>query len=101
MYYMSPPIREYPERLWVMSMGQPKVALVFSRRQREQLEGMTFSGSLSTGQAVRMPIVFPNASRKHIRQIARQMGLFEIDGASPIAIPAPEMPVFGAIATHF
>jgi len=30
-----------------MSMGQPKGALVFSRRQREQLKGMAISGSLS------------------------------------------------------
>ena len=82
-----------------MSMGQPKAALVFGRRQREQLEGMAISGSLSAGLAVRVPIVFPNASGKHIRQIARQMGLFEIDSASPLGISAPEMPVFRSIAT--
>jgi hypothetical protein len=82
-----------------MSMGQPNGALVFSRRQREQLEGMAISGSLSAGLAVRIPNVFPNASGKHIRQIARQMGLFEIDSASPIGISAPEMPVCRPIAT--
>ena len=96
---MSPPIREYPGHLWVMSMGQPKGALVFSRREREEPEGMAISGSLSAGLAVREPIVFPNASGKRIQQIARQMGLFEIDGASPIGIPAPEIPVFRSIAT--
>jgi hypothetical protein len=96
---MSPPIREYPGHLWVMSMGQPNGALVFSRRQREQLEGMAISGSLSAGLAVRVPIVFPNASGKHIRQIARQMGLFEIDSASPSGISAPEIPVSRSIAT--
>jgi hypothetical protein len=82
-----------------MSMGQPKGALVFSRRQREQPEGMAISGSLSAGLAVRVPFVFPNAAGKRIRQIARQMGLFEIDGASPIGSSAPEMPVFRSIAT--
>jgi hypothetical protein len=82
-----------------MSMGQPKGALVFSRRQREQLEGMVTSGSLSAGLPVRVPFAFPNASGKRTRQIARQMGLFEIDGASPIGIPAPEIPVFRSIAT--
>jgi hypothetical protein len=82
-----------------MSMGQPKAALVFGRRQREQLEGMPISGSLSAGLAVRVHFVFPNASGKHIRQIARQMGLFEIDGASPTGISAPGMPVFRSVAT--
>jgi hypothetical protein len=82
-----------------MSMGQPKGALVFSRRQREQLEGMTISGSLPAGVAVRVSIVFPKASGKHVRQIARQMGLFEIDSASPLGISAPEIPVFRSIAT--
>jgi hypothetical protein len=96
---MSPPIREYPGHLWVMSMGQPKAALVFSRRQREQVEGMAISSSLSAGLVVRVPIVFPNASGKHIRQFARQFGVFEIDGASPLGISAPEMPVFRSIAT--
>ena len=96
---MSPPIHENPGHLWVMSMGQPKGALVFSRRQREQPEGMAISDSLSAGLAVRVAIVFPNASGKHIRLIARQMGLFEIDGASPLGIPAPEMPVFRSTAT--
>jgi hypothetical protein len=96
---MSPPIRENPGHLWVMSMGQPKGALVFSRRQREQLEGMAISGSLSAGLAVRVPIVFPNASGKRIRQIARQIGLFDIEGASPIGISASEIPVFRSIAT--
>jgi hypothetical protein len=83
-----------------MSMGQPKRALVFSRRQREELEGMAISSSLSAGLAVRVFIVFPNASGKRIRQIARRMGLFEIDSASPSGISAPEIPVFRAIATH-
>jgi hypothetical protein len=95
---MSPPIRENPGHVWVMSMGQPKGALVFSRRQREQPEGMAISGSLSTGLAVRVFIVFPNASGKRIRQIARQMGLFEIDSASLSGISAPEIPVFRSIA---
>ena len=72
---------------------------MFSRRQREQLEGMAISGSLSGGLAVRAAIVLPNACGKHVRQIARQMGLFEIDGASPIGISAPEVPVFRSIAT--
>jgi hypothetical protein len=96
---MSPPIHENPGHLWVMSMGQPKGALVFSRRQREQLEEMAISGSLPAGLAVRVPIVFPNASGKHVRQIARQMGFFEIDSASPLGISAPEVPVFRSIAT--
>jgi hypothetical protein len=82
-----------------MSMGQPKGALVFSRRQRKQLEGMAISGSLSTGLAVRVQIVFSNASGKRIRQIARQMGLFEIDGASLLGLSALQMPVFRSIAT--
>jgi hypothetical protein len=82
-----------------MSMGQPKGALVFSRRQREQLEGMAISGFLSAGPAVRVPIVFPKGSGKRIRQIARQMGLFEIDRASPLGISAPQMPDFRSIAT--
>jgi hypothetical protein len=82
-----------------MSMGQPKGALVFSRRQREQPERMAISGSLSTGLAVRVPIVFPKGSGKRIRQIARQMGLFEFHGASRKGISAPEMPVFRSIAT--
>ena len=81
-----------------MSMGQPKAALVFSRPQREQLEGMTDSGSLSAGLSIRAPIVLPNASAKHFQQVARQMGLFEIDGASPKDISAPEIPVFRSIA---
>jgi len=59
---------------------------------------MAISGSLSTGLAVRVSIVFPNASGKHIRQIAHQMGLFEIDSASPSGISAPQMPVFRSIA---
>lgn len=96
---MSLPIREYPGDLWVMSMGQPKAAFVFSRRQRAEPEGMAISNSLSAGVVVRVPIVFPDASGKPIRQIARQMGLFEIDGASPIGITAPEIPVFRSIAT--
>jgi hypothetical protein len=83
-----------------MSMGQPKGALVFSRRQREQPEGMAISGFLSAGLAVRVPVVFPNASGKRIRQSARQMGLFEIDSASPLGISAPQMPVFRSIATQ-
>jgi hypothetical protein len=83
----------------VMSMGQPKAAFVFSRRQRGQPEGMARSGSLPTGLAVRVSIVFPNASGKHIRQIARQMGLFEIESASPMGIFAPEITVFRPIAT--
>jgi hypothetical protein len=82
-----------------MSMGQPKRALVFSRWQLEQLEGMAISSSLSAGLAVRVPIAFAKASGKHIRQIARQMGLFEIDSASPSGISAPEMPVSRSIAT--
>jgi hypothetical protein len=81
-----------------MSMGQPKGALVFSRRQREQPEGMAISVSFSTGLAVRVPVVFPNASGKRIRQIAHQMGLFEIDRASPLGVSAPQMPVFRSIA---
>jgi len=60
---------------------------------------MAISGSPSAGPAVRVHIVFPNASGKHIRQIARQMGLFEIDGASPTGISAPEMSVFRSVAT--
>jgi hypothetical protein len=81
-----------------MSMGQPNGALVFSRRQLEQLEGRTISGSLPAGLAVRVSIVFSNVSGKRIRQIARQMGLFEIDCASPLGISAPQMPVFRSIA---
>jgi hypothetical protein len=81
-----------------MSMGQPKAAFVFNRR-REQLEGMANSGSLSAGPAIRLPIVLPNAFGKHIQQIAPQVRLFEFDGASPIGISAPEMPVFRSIAT--
>jgi hypothetical protein len=82
-----------------MSMGQPKAAIVFSRPQREQLEGMTDSGSLSAGLSIRVPIVLPNASAKHIQQIACQMRLFEIDGASPKDISPTEMPVFRSSAT--
>jgi len=81
-------------------MGQPKGELVFSWRQREQLEGMAISGSLSAGLAVRVSVVFPYASGKRIRQIARRMGLSEIDSASPSGISAPEILVSIAIATH-
>jgi hypothetical protein len=80
-------------------MRQPKAALVFSRRQREQLEGMANSVSLSAGLAIRAPIVLPNASGKHIQRIARQARLFEFDGASPVSISTPELPVFRSMAT--
>jgi hypothetical protein len=60
---------------------------------------MTIWGSLSAGLAVRVPFVFPNASGKRIRQIARLIGLFEIESSSPLGISAPEMPVFRSIAT--
>jgi hypothetical protein len=79
-------------------MGQPKAAFVFSRRQREQLEGMANSGSLSAGMAIRVPIFLLNAPGKYIQQIARQMGLFHIDCALPLSISAPEMPGFTSIA---
>ena len=79
---MSLPVREDPGHVWVISMGQPKAPVVLGRLLREPLEGMANSASLSAGLAIRVPIVFPNASGKHIRLIARQMGLFEIDDAS-------------------
>jgi hypothetical protein len=63
-----------------MSMGQPKSAFVFSRRQREQLEGMANSSCLSAGQATRVHKFLSNAAEKHIQLIACQARLCEIDG---------------------
>jgi hypothetical protein len=41
------------------------------------------------------PFVSPNASGKHIRQIARLAQLFDFEGALPVRVPTPWLPVFG------
>lgn len=96
---MSPPVREDPGHVWVISMGQPKAPVVLGRRLREPLEGMANSASLSAGLAIRVRMVLPNASGKRIQRLARQARVFEIDGASRISISTPELPVFSFIAT--
>ena len=58
-----------------MAMGRPKAALVLSRQQREQLEGMAHSRSLPAGLVTRVRIVLLSASGKTNQQIARQLGL--------------------------
>jgi hypothetical protein len=63
-----------------MSIGQLKSAFVFSRRQREQLEGMANSSCLSVGQATRAHNFLSNADEKHIQLIACQARLCGIDG---------------------
>jgi hypothetical protein len=80
-------------------MRQPEAVVVSSRRLREPLEGMANSGPLSARQEIRVSIVLSNPSGKYIRQGARQMGLFEINGASPVRISTPGLPVFSFIAS--
>jgi hypothetical protein len=80
-----------------MSMGQSNAAFVFSRRQREQPEGMATSGTFS---AVCVPVVLPNASGNGIRQIIPRTAFSEIDGASPTGILLTAVTLFRSIATH-
>ena len=56
-------------------MGRPKAALVLSRQQREQLDGMANSRSLPAGLVSRARIILLSASGKTNMQIARQMRL--------------------------
>jgi putative transposase len=58
-----------------MAMGRPKVALVLTPEQREQLEGLAGSRSLPAGLVMRARIILLSASGKTNLQIARQLEL--------------------------
>lgn len=58
-----------------MGMGRPKAALILTREQREQLEGMVKSRSLPAGLVSRARIVLMSAAGKTNQEIARQLGM--------------------------
>ena len=58
-----------------MTWGRPKAALVLSAEQREQLESLAKSRSLSAGLVRRARIILLSASGQTNMQIARQLGL--------------------------
>jgi len=56
-----------------MAMGRPKARLVLSVEQREQLENLANSRSLSVGLVMRARIILLSAEGKTNQQIARQL----------------------------